>query len=172
MVNPEKNIAAAAGPETRVVGIAELAVSDNPSEILITYSLGACVGLTLYDPKTEVGGLIHCMLPQSSTDPEKARTRPAMFVDSGVKHLIEKLCDIGGIKDFFEARVAGAASLMDNQRLFQIGKRNLVVLRRTLDREGIPIAGEEVGGTKARTLVLDLSSGETRLKSRDKEEIL
>ena len=40
--------------------------------------------LTLFDPLARVGGLIHCMLPSSSFDPDKARTRPEMFTDTGV----------------------------------------------------------------------------------------
>ena len=45
---------------------------DRPDEVLVTYSLGSCIGLSLYDPVARVGGLLHAMLPLSSLDPVKA----------------------------------------------------------------------------------------------------
>ena len=54
------------------VDISDMKVSTNPEEILVTYSLGSCVGVVLYDPVVRVGGMIHCMLPLSRIDPEKA----------------------------------------------------------------------------------------------------
>ena len=67
-----------------VVGIAELVVANNPALTLTTFSLGSCVGVTIYDPVTHVGGLLHAMLPTSTISPEKARTQPGMFLGPGV----------------------------------------------------------------------------------------
>ena len=67
-----------------VVGVGGLAVSNNQSMILTTYSLGSCLGITIYDPVTRAGGLLHAMLPDSTIDTAKAAGQPAMFVDTGV----------------------------------------------------------------------------------------
>ena len=32
---------------------------------LITYALGSCIGITLYDPVIKLGGLLHVMLPKA-----------------------------------------------------------------------------------------------------------
>jgi chemotaxis protein CheD len=61
---------------TVVVDIADMRISDNPEETLVTYSLGSCVGVTIYDPVIRIGGMIHCMLPLSKVDKEKAANRP------------------------------------------------------------------------------------------------
>ena len=59
----------------QVVGVADMKVSRACADVLVTYSLGSCVGVTMYDPRIRVGGLIHCMLPFSTIDPEKARNK-------------------------------------------------------------------------------------------------
>ena len=47
------------------VGMADLKVAKAPDS-LITLGLGSCIGLTLYDPVTKVGGMVHYMLPDST----------------------------------------------------------------------------------------------------------
>jgi chemotaxis protein CheD len=156
----------------QVVGIAEMKVSRTASDVLVTYSLGSCVGVTMYDPRVRAGGLIHCMLPFSTIDPEKAVTRPEMFTDTGLTLLLQKLFDLGAEKRTLIVKVAGAARLLDANGVFRIGERNIAVLEKVLEKNGIPIAGEDVGGTVARTMSLHLSSGKTVLKISGKESVL
>jgi chemotaxis protein CheD len=143
--------------------------SRGADDILITYSLGSCVGLTLYDPVAHVGGLIHCMLPLSRIDPVKAKANPCMFTDTGVPALIQALLDAGGSRKRFVAKVAGAAAPLDDKGMFKIGERNYVVLRKVLWKNEILIAAEEIGGTTARTLSLHMATGCTRVKMNGKE---
>jgi chemotaxis protein CheD len=72
-----------------VVGISDLKVSGNAGDILITYALGSCVGVAVYDPVGKVGGLLHFMLPDSSIDETKAKRNPAMFADTGIPLLFK-----------------------------------------------------------------------------------
>ncbi len=144
-------------------------VTDRPGDILVTYSLGSCVGLTLYDPQTHIGGMIHCMLPLSSLNPEKAGSNPEMFVDSGVAELLRQVYSRGAEKRRLIAKIAGAGAPLDDKGTFRIGERNLAVVRKMLSNNGIPIRGEAVGGTIARTMYLYLSDGRTVIKSRGKE---
>ena len=50
------------------VGMADYKVGSNP-DALISYGLGSCVGIALFDPVSKVGGLSHIMLPDSSSAP-------------------------------------------------------------------------------------------------------
>jgi len=152
-----------------IVGISEMKVSSQPGDSLITYSLGSCIGLSLYDPEVKAGGLIHCMLPLSKIDPERAKERPCMFTDTGVPLLIETLLDLGADKRRLVAKVAGAARLLGDSNCFNIGERNQVVLRKLLWKNKMFIAGEETGGTLARTMSLDLNTGVTMLRSGGRE---
>jgi len=151
------------------VGISEMRIADQPDDVLVTYSLGSCVGLTLYDPVLRLGGMIHCMLPLSKIDPVKAAQVPEMFTDIGVPRLIQSMIDHGGQMRRMVAKVAGAAKLLDEQGTFNIGERNFTVLRKVLWKNNILIAAEDTGGTIARTLYLYLDTGRTVIRSGGKE---
>lgn len=156
----------------QAVGISEMLVTDRPEDVLVTYSLGSCIGLTLYDPSAGVGGMIHCMLPLSRIDPAKAAKKPAMFVDTGVTALIQRLLDAGASKRSLVAKLAGAAKLLDENGTFNIGERNHVVVRKILWKNDILISAEEIGGTVARTLYLHMDNGRVIIKSQGKEREL
>ena len=151
------------------VGISEMKVSNRTHDILVTYSLGSCVGLSLYDPVARIGGLVHCMLPLSQIDPAKAKARPSMFTDTGVVALLQRVLDLGGERKRLIAKVAGASCLLDDKGVFRIGERNYTVLRKVLWKNNILIAGEDVGGTITRTMILYMATGKTIIKSRGQE---
>lgn len=147
-------------------------VSNAPDDILVTYSLGSCIGLTLYDPVVKVGGMIHCLLPLSKTDEEKAAQNPCMFVDTGVPTLIQAVFDMGAQRKNLIAKVAGGANILDERGMFKIGERNHTVLRKILWKNDILISGEEVGGAVARTMYLYMADGRTMIKSGGDEHEL
>jgi len=146
-----------------------MAVSDRADDVLVTYSLGSCVGLSLYDPVARIGGLIHCMLPLSKINPAKAQTNPEMFTDTGVVALLRAVLAKGAQKNRLVAKVAGAGQLLDENGLFRIGERNHTVLRKVLWKNDILIAAEDVGGTLSRTVYLHVATGQTIVKSTGRQ---
>ncbi len=151
------------------VNISDMKVSNNPDDILVTYSLGSCVGVVLYDPLQKIGGLIHCMLPLSKVDPERANETPYMFVDTGLPVMMQTLLNMGADKKRLIAKVAGGAVLLDDNGMFRIGERNHIVVRKLLWKNNILISSEDVGGTIARTMYLHINDGRTIIKSAGKE---
>jgi len=154
---------------TRVVDIAGMIVSSSPDDVLVTYSLGSCVGVTLYDADAGVGAMIHCMLPLSKIDPAKAESKPFMFVDTGVSRLIQAVFDLGAQRSNLTCKVAGGASLLDGKKMFKIGERNYTVLRKMLWKNDILIDAEDVGGQSPRTMYLYMATGKTTLKVQGEE---
>lgn len=152
-----------------VVGIGEMAVSNRPDDIVVTYSLGSCIGLTVYDPVARCGGLIHCKLPTASGMTRSLDRDPCAFVDTGVVALLRAVCDLGARVDRIVAKMAGGAVLFDDGGIFKIGDRNRQVARRVLEKNLIPLAGDDTGGTAARTMYLHLSDGRTMLRSQGRE---
>lgn len=150
-----------------VVGIGEIAVSDDPHDTIVTYALGSCLGVVIYDPVAGVGGMLHAMLPEASLSPEKAAVQPGRFVDSGVPQLFRACYQLGARKERLILKVAGGAALRGDSEddPFQIGKRNLVMLRKLLWKNGVLIRAEDVGGQASRTVTLRLGTGEVRVKS-------
>ena len=147
-----------------VVGIADLAISNNQSVVLATYSLGSCLGLTIYDPVMRVGGLVHVMLPDSGLDPAKAATQPAMFMDSGVAALFRAACGLNADKQRLQICVAGGAQILDQSGYFSIGRRNYEALTRLLQQHHLVLQAEHVGGLVSRSMYLDMATGNVRLK--------
>jgi chemotaxis protein CheD len=151
------------------VDIADMKITRDGSIKLITYSLGSCLGVSAYDAVNKVGGLVHFMLPLSSIDPEKAAAMPYMFVDSGLPLFLNKMIDAGAEKKNFIIRVAGGAQMLDEQKVFNIGDRNMTVLRKLLWKNNILIKSSDVGGSVSRTMSLYMESGKTTLKIAGKE---
>lgn len=149
----------------KVVGISETCVSKNTEDVIITYSLGSCIGLTAYDPVTKVGGMIHYMLPLSKIAPEKAKTKPAMFADTGIPFLLKKLLAEGAVKNRLIVKVAGGSKLMDENKVFNIGERNHLVMRKLLWKNNILIDAEDVGGSLSRTVRFEIGTGMVTVKS-------
>lgn len=152
----------------RIVKISAIEVSQDPDEVLITYSLGSCIGVTVYDPHKKIGGMIHYMLPSSSISPEKAATRPAMFADTGILLLFKKLFDLGARRGNLIIKAAGGSTLMDDKKLFNIGERNFLILRKILWKNNLLMKATDVGGSVSRTLTLDIGTGIVTVKSSRK----
>jgi len=152
----------------QVVGIADLKLSAQEDDLLVTYALGSCIGVAIYDPEARVGGILHAMLPSSENDPEKARIQPARFVDSGVITLFKKAYRMGALKERIVVKVAGGASVTghNSSDSFQIGKRNLVALKKLFWKNGVLIKGKDVGGRVSRTLSLHVGTGEVRVRAK------
>jgi chemotaxis protein CheD len=152
-------------PAQRIVGIADIATSTAPNECLITYSLGSCIALALHDPTVGAAGLIHAMLPNSALDPARAAAEPGRFTDTAVTALLAEMFALGARRASLVAKVAGAATQVDQHGLFRIGERNLAVLRRVLWKNDILIAAQDTGGAVSRTMVVETATGRTLVKS-------
>ncbi len=148
-----------------VVGVGGMAVSNNESVTLATYSLGSCLGVTIYDPVVRAGGLLHAMLPESSLNPGKASERPAMFVDSGLGELFRAAYELKLEKHRAQICIAGGAQIMDENGFFNIGQRNYKRLLELLQANGLNPRAQQVGGFVNRTMQIDLATGEVWLKT-------
>lgn len=152
-----------------VVDIADMAVSKDPSVVLVTYSLGSCIAVTIWDPVARVAGLLHYMLPESSISPDKAKVSPAMFCDTGVPRLFKAAYELGAVKRRLLVKVAGGSQLLDENGTFNIGKRNYVAIRKIFWKNGILIDAESVGGSVSRTVRIDVATGTVTVKTRGGE---
>jgi chemotaxis protein CheD len=141
------------------VGMADCRIGDAPGQVLATYALGSCIGLAVHDAKAGVGGLLHFMLPDSGIDHERGRENPWMFADTGIPMLLDRLCARGASKRRLTVRAAGGASMMDQENVFDIGRRNYLAMRKILWKAGVMVHGEAVGGIRSRTVRLEIGSG-------------
>ena len=147
-----------------VVGVADLKVSNQLTDVLVTHALGSCIGVAVYDPVAKVGGILHYMLPDSELDPAKSQENPFMFADTGIPRLFRECYQLGAQKTRMKVKVAGGSQVLGSQEHFQIGRRNYAALRKIFLRNNVLITSEDVGGTKARTLFLEIATGTVWVK--------
>jgi chemotaxis protein CheD len=146
------------------VGISDMKVSNNVKETLITYSLGSCIGVLIWDPLVKVGGLLHYMLPDSRLDKDRAQQKPYMFADTGIPALFKECYSLGAVKGRLIVKVVGGSQILDPTGLFSIGKRNYQILSKLFDRNHITIVAEDIGGSVNRTVRLEIGTGRVLLK--------
>ena len=149
---------------TEVVNISDAKATADPVVTLATYSLGSCIGLSLYDPVNKVGGMLHFQLPTSTMDADRARQVPLMFADTGMAWLLQEMEALGALKRRMQVKLAGAAQMLNDASTFNIGRRNHAAIRKLLWQHGMLIAAEHVGGSLPRNLYLNVSSGGVTMK--------
>ncbi len=154
----------------KIIHVSDAKVSKDSNDLLITYSLGSCIGVCLYDPAAHIGGMLHYQLPDSKLDPDKVKEKPFMFADSGMKILVDKLVSMGANKKRMQIKIAGGANMETGPKGFDIGKRNHIAFRKIMWKNGMFIDAEDVGGNAPRNLYLDIADGSVMVKSEGVEK--
>ena len=149
------------------IRMAEYDVIEAPGS-LVTIGLGSCVGIALHDPRSELGGMIHVMLPEN-----KKGLKPAKYADTGLPLLVDEMEEKGAKRSRLVAKIAGGAamfSISDNSSL-NVGERNVEKVRQILKDMDVEIAGEDVGKDYGRTMKFFVESGEVVVSSHKEGEI-
>jgi chemotaxis protein CheD len=149
----------------RRVEIGGLIATADPEDILISYALGSCLGLAIYDPVARVGGMIHSKVPMTRQARPEIGGGPATCADQGATLLLQALFDLGARKSRLIVSVAGCGNPVKSIT-HDIGQRNYTVARKVLWKNGLFIHAEDVGGEKPRTISLDIATGDVYISSR------
>ena len=139
--------------------------------MLITYALGSCIGICLYDPAIKLGALVHIMLPLNM---ETGRTNTMKYADTGIRETLRQMESKGAQRARITAKIAGGAKMFEvsGGNMGNIGQRNIESVHLNLKKEGIRLLKEDVGGTTARTLLFDVSSGLACVRCYGKPELI
>jgi chemotaxis protein CheD len=155
------------------VGISDYAICGEPEAVIITYSLGSCVGVTFHDPHVGLGAMVHCLLPAASRDMrQRGIANPFMFVDTAVARVLAAMYERGADPRNLVIKVAGGASPIDDHRNLRIGDHNVEILYRLLEKNGLPVSASEVGGRMPRTMRLYVGEGRTTVTIHGRERDL
>jgi len=146
------------------VGVGEYAASKEKT--IKTMALGSCVAIIVLDTKNRAVGMLHVALPESSINKKRAAERPGMFADTGIPKLLDEMKKLGytGEKKLI-VKLAGGASIMDPNNTFNIGKRNILAVKKILWRFQLGAIAEDVGGSISRTVSVDINSGKVIISS-------
>ena len=155
-----------------IVNVSDGRVSNDPMDIMATYSLGSCIGVCLYDPVAHVGGMLHYQLPSSMMDANRAEENPMMFADTGMNILMRELTALGANKKRMQIKIAGGAAMDSGPKGFDIGKRNYLAIKKILWQNSMFVDAEDVGGTSARNLYMNMASGAVTIRTNGLEKSL
>ena len=148
------------------VNSSEMKISSNPVETLVAFSIGSGIGMTIHDSVGGLGGVLNFILPDSTkangTSPSKA---PFMFADTGISAFLKALFEHGAKVENLKVVIAGGAHIMDQTGVFNIGQKNLDALKTNLGGHDIKIHHEAIGGSKSRTISLEIGSGKSIIKT-------
>ncbi|MHC4507559.1 MAG: chemotaxis protein CheD [Planctomycetota bacterium] len=155
-----------------IINVSDGRVSNNSMDILATYSLGSCIGVCLYDPVVHVGGLLHYQLPSSMMDAKRAEQNPMMFADTGMNILMRKMLALEANKKRMQIKIAGGASMDSGPKGFDIGKRNHLAIKKILWQSSMFLDAEDIGGSSARNLYMNIANGTVTVRSNGLEKAL
>jgi len=144
-------------------------VSADPDTILLTYALGSCIAVIVYDPLRKAGGMIHYALPDSSASPDRADAKPLMFADTGIPLLFEAMEELGCEAKTLVVKGAGGGAVPGVCGPFDFGARNIAALNAALEKCGVTAAALDVGGNRSRSVKFSLAEGKVLIKSQGKE---
>lgn len=140
----------------RTILMAQMGTGKMP-EVLKT-TLGSCIGIVLYDPKNEIFGLAHVMLARAHGT---AVENPAKYADTAIPNLLQMMQVPMGDASRVKAKIAGGANMFSDivgSGLMNVGQQNIDTVKEILEKFGISVIGEDVGGHKGRQLTVDTES--------------
>jgi chemotaxis protein CheD len=145
----------------RSAGIGEALVGRAGEARLAAFGLGSCVGLTVWDPVTRIGGLAHFMLPAGAR-----AGNPVKYIDTGLAWFLAFLADAGLAprRSRFKA-AGGAAMFLGVSGNLEVGRRNAAALTEGLTALGLRLTAHEMGGTVGRSIELDLATGSLSIRT-------
>lgn len=157
------------------VEMGEGAVSKSP-DVILSQGVGSCVVLTLYDAKTNIGGLAHIMMPlsvaQDFSPPVKAKASGYSFADTAIPALLDEMIKIGASGHGIYAKIIGGAKMFSSYADIKscIGEENIREVKRILRKHKTPLAGFDIGGGHGRNVEFHLDSGRVVVKAFGKED--
>ena len=139
--------------------------------MLITYALGSCIGICLYDQRIKLAALVHIMLPLNM---ETGRKNPLKYADTGIRETLRMMESKGASRARITAKIAGGAKMFDigGGSMGNIGQRNIESVHMNLKKEGIQLLREDVGGSVARTLLFDPATGLGCIRCYGRKELI
>ena len=142
-----------------IVGMGEYIVTDNEDDVIRTFALASCVAVTVYSPLKKVAGMIHVVLPAPLHDRD-VKNRPGYFAETGIALLIDAMFNqYGCSKEELQVQMYGGAESMLSLDIYNIGKKNIDTVKRTLSKIGLTIQQSDLRGYDSRSISMEAKTG-------------
>ncbi|MBL8086736.1 MAG: hypothetical protein JNM85_01540 [Chthonomonas sp.] len=158
-------------PDVMNVGMGDLCVAKGPA-LYQCIGLGSCIGFTAFDPRAEVSGCVHIMLPEHFKG--KPVDKVGKYADLAIDELIAQMAALGANPRLLRCAYAGGAQVFkfgeQTSNNLQIGSRNAEMVQQMTRKLGLRPHATDVGGTMGRTLNFDAVSGIVKVRTLHQEE--
>lgn len=156
-----------------VLGIGDYGATSKPEEVIKTIGLGSCVAVICTDTQWKIAAMIHVALPDSSMSPDRRIEKPGYFADTGLPALFDSLKQVGWRQGpQLTIKLAGGATIMDPNGTFNIGKRNILAIKKILWSLGFGAVAEDVGGNISRTVSVSAETGAVLITSPSRPPLI
>ena len=151
--------------KTLFIGVGEYSVTNKPDEVLKTMALGSCVGFIILEPKSHTIGMAHIALSDSQINPAQAIKQPGRFADTAVPALLNLVAQRSKTKSGYIIKLVGGAQVAKMKDTFNIGKRNILAIKKILWQMKLAPMAEDLGGRISRTVTVEVNTGKVLLHS-------
>ncbi len=155
------------------VGMGELAISKEGTDMLTCIGLGSCIALCAYDPIVRIGGMAHMLLPSSKNRGE-GNGSLVKYIDNGVPLLINRMMKYGARRVNLIVKIAGGAKMLSipgGSSFLDVGQRNIAEIKAVLARENLIISGADLGGSFGRTVQFFVGTGRVTVRAVNGREV-
>jgi len=154
------------------LGVGAIGASGDLQAMLFT-TLGSCVAVVAIDPYDRIAGLVHVALPDSSISPEKAGSCPGYFADTGIPLLLREMARLRGrAPGRLLIKLVGGARVLDPASTFDIGKRNVLAVKKILWEYRLGVLAEDTGGAMSRTVKVSVATGRVAVSYQGEERLI
>ena len=134
---------------------------------VVSTVLGSCISACIRDPKVNVGGMNHFMLPEDKSVGPNNWLDPAVglatrYGSYAMESLINDLLKLGATRERLEIKVFGGGRVLSG--MTDVGARNIDFVRSYIQLEGYRITAEDLGGTQPRKVVYFPASGRVKMR--------
>ena len=150
---------------TVFLGVGDYGATNTPGEVLKTMALGSCVGLIVLEPKSRTVGMAHIALSDSQINLDQAANQPGRFADTAVPALLNLVWQQSKTKQGYIIKLVGGAQVAKMKDTFNIGKRNILAIKKILWQMKLAPVAEDLGGQISRTVTVEVDSGNVILHS-------
>lgn len=134
-------------------------------EVLDTV-LGSCVSACIRNPRTNIGGMNHFMLPRPSGHENDTwgsiAGRATRYGSASMEQLINRILSVGGSRSDLEVKIFGGGKVLSS--LIDVGNHNVEFVREFLRSEGLNVTSEDVGDICPRHVQYFPTSGRVRVR--------
>ena len=148
----------------------QIMVSSVP--LLVTTLLGSCVAVTMFSARHCLGAICHAQLPAcGNAHCNPARLDAGKYVQCAISQMLERLSAQGVAREEIQAKLFGGAEMFDTMqggRGRSVGRQNIEMALRMLERESIRVVRQDLGGERGRKIIFHTDTGVVFLKRLSK----